>query len=277
MDKQQVYEALCAKCQELTYTTVKPIDNDWCVVTYNCFGQISFCVYLLADGEEMPERNIGGCQLVPVVIFDGTNACVYALPYANKMWYCNQPLTRQFDKLFITKIYSLLDNIHQDNRYLQTIELAKADMPHIIIAYVRNYELAKSITNGLPNDVLDNVILSALQKQNFQIVQHNVIPLHVPIVKKDFIINHLFGIYKRGWYNIVVLPEEQMQQQNKDIAIINHLLTNIPLEIYYVPKYEFGVEILPYPMTWSMEWTNKDIPNIKDLYCSTFQHLSEQI
>ena len=277
MDKQQVYEALCAKCQELTYATVKPINNDWCVVTYNCFGQISFYVYLLAEGEKKLEHNVIGYQLVPVVLFDGDKACVYALPYANVMWYCNQPIYRQFDNMFLAKIYSLLDNNTPDNKFLHTIEVTKAGLPHIIVAYIRDYELAKAITNGQPDDALDNVIVSALQKQHFQIVQKNIIPLQIPCLKKNYIVNHLFGIYKRGWYNVAVLPQKLMHQQNKDINKINHLLTSISLEIYYIPRYENGVEILPYPMTWCLEWIDEDIQNLHMLCSSTYKFLSNEI
>ena len=277
MNKQQVYEALRAKCNALNYTTLQQIDGDWSIVTYTILHQICFKVYNLSEGEKMPELNMIGGYNVPIVVFNGENACIYALPFANGMWYCNQPIYRQFDNMFLAKIFSLLDNNTPDNKFLHTIEVTKAGLPHIIVAYIRDYELAKAITNGQPDDALDNVIVSALQKQHFQRVQKNIIPLQIPCLKKNYIVNHLFGIYKRGWYNVAVLPQNLMHQQNKDINKINHLLTNISLEIYYIPRYEYGVEILPYPMTWCLEWIDEDIQNLQMLCSSTYKFLSNEI
>lgn len=276
MKRRQIFEQLQKRNQELMIQDIQQMANSpWCIIKIGWTQLLGVQVYLLEENEELPEQNTLP-YLLPTLIFDGENVCFYAHNYIGKMWFCNQLVWRKIDKSFISKLLSL-GYMLADKKSLCTIVAKKADMPHVIINYLRDYELAQPITGGFANDILDKCIIQALTEQQFQIIHTETKSLYVPAERMNILMNYLFGAYKRGWYNIAILPQEEMQKTQPNIEFVNQNIINIYLELFYFPQYICEVELLPYPMTWTTQVPVANIQKIKDLHISTYKVLSNEI
>lgn len=276
MKRQQILEELQNRSKDLMIQDIQPInDSPWHVITVGWMKGFNIQIYLLEDNDVLPNKATLPYK-IPSIIFDGEHACLYAYYYSNMMWFCNQLIWRKMDFSFIGKILSL-GSTQVDKKSLYTIVAKKADMPHVIINYLRDYSLAQPITGNPNNDILDRCIIKALTEQQFQIIHTETKSLNVPTERMSILMNYLFGAYKRGWYNIAILPQEEMQKSTPNITFVNQYMGNIFMELFYYPQYAYDVEILPYPMTWTTQVPIADIQKIKDLCASTYSMLSNEI
>ena len=276
MNQQQIIETLQNNQREWGINSIQHQEGSkLCYLSVGFYPyQMNIQMYCMTD-DVLPDRTSFPYN-VTTILFDGEYACLYACYYSNTMWFCNQLVWRKMDKSFVSKLISI-GLMLADKKCLCTIVAKKADMPHVIINYLRDYELAKSVTGSSANDILDNSIIRALEEQHFQIVHTETRLLNVPVERMSILMNYLFGVYKRGWYNIAILPQEEMQKSQPNIAFVNQNILNIHLELFYYPQYICDVELLPYPMTWTTQVPQANIQKMKDLHLSTYKVLSDEI
>ena len=276
MNSEQLRAAFLTKCQELHIApTQTKIQNLYVISAVWGLATVQFHVYLLADGDEKPIFNFQFPNKIPIAIYDGLSIYFYALVHASSYWYCTQPVKHKFDITFIGKVYDAMKDNVPDKRVAHKLTLRQENLPITNVVYVRAYNMAiaKTKQEGT-DDVLDQIIRKALEKK-FEIVHHEKVSLFIPAIKHNYIIEHMCCNYKRGYYNIAVLPEEDVQ--NKNYQQINQFLENLWLEVYYFPQYVFDVEIVPVPMTWTVQCAKNDLMIVKDLHSATFKHLSNEL
>ena len=233
MNQQQIIETLQNNQREWGINSIQHQEGSkWCFLSIGYYQyQTNIQVYCLTDNDILPDKATLPYNILSI-IFDGEHACLFADYYSNTLWLCNQLVWRKMDKSFMGKLISI-GLMLADKRCLCTIVAKKADMPHVLINYLRDYTLAQPITGDPSNDILDKCIIQALTEQQFQIVHTETRLLNVPAERRNILMNYLFGVDKRGWYNIAILPQEEMQKPQPNLAFVNQNILNIHLELLH--------------------------------------------